>query len=237
MTQATLVAQDTPGELARSQSAPLHARHVFSTSLVILSQPQDSAAEAVRALRTYIMTHHVQKGRRALAVCAASPGVGCTFTACNLAVALSQIGVKTLLIDGNLRSPGVDQLIQPPAPMNGLRQCLASYDVDFNDCIDTDVLPDLSVTYAGGAASHPQELLAGRRFKDLIEFCLRDYEATIIDTPAANASSDARRVSTVVGYSLLVARINKSYVQDLRTLTAQLQGDNARIVGTVLNEA
>lgn len=236
MTQATLVAQDAKEKPATS-SVVANPAHVFSSSLVTLSQPQDAPAEAVRALRTYIMTHHVQGGRRALAVCAASPGVGCTFTATNLAVALSQIGVKTLLIDGNLRGPGVDKLIQPPAPTDGLQQCLASYDANFNDCIDPDVLPGLSVMYAGGASANPQELLAGHRFKDLMEFCLRDYEATIVDTPAANSCSDARRVSTVVGYSLLVARINKSYVDDLKTLTTQLQGDHARVVGTVLNEA
>jgi capsular exopolysaccharide synthesis family protein len=237
MTQATLVAQDLQERPAEAMPPVANAAHVFSSSLVTLARPQDGPAEAIRALRTYVMTHHVQGGRRALAVCAASPGVGCTFTAGNLAVALSQIGVKTLLIDGNLRGPGVDKLIQPPAPMDGLRQCLASYDANFNESIDADVLPNLSVMYAGGLASNPQELLAGHRFKDLMEFCLRDFEATIVDTPAANSCSDARRVSTVVGYSLLVARVDKSYVDDLKTLAAQLQGDHARIVGTVLNEA
>ena len=239
MTQATLVAQNPLERSAESVPSPAvaNAAHTFSPSLVTLSRPQERPAEAIRALRTYVMTHHVQEGRRALAVCAASPGVGCTFTATNLAVALSQIGVKTLLIDANLRTPGVDALIQPPAPRDGLRQCLGSYDLSFNDGIEADVLSNLSVMYSGGVASNPQELLASHRFKELMEFCLRDFEATLVDTPAANSCSDARRVSTVVGYSLLVARINKSFVDDLKTLTAQLQGDHARVVGTVLNEA
>ena len=234
MTQVTLVAQDTQEGPAPVVAAPVH---VFSPSLVTIAHPQEGPAEAIRALRTFVMTHHVQEGRRALAVCAASPGVGCTFTAANLAVTLSQIGVKTLLIDGNLRTPGIDRIIQPSQTFDGLKQCLASMDANFNDRIDADVLPGLSVMYSGGAAPNPQELLAGHRFKQLMEFCLRDYEATIVDTPAANTCSDARRVSTVVGYSLLVARINKSYVDDLKTLTAQLQGDHARVVGTVLNAA
>ena len=237
MTQVTLVAQDSQERPTPPAPAAANPVHIFSPSLVTISQPQEGPAEAIRALRTYIMTHHVQEGRRALAICAASPGVGCTFTAANLAVALSQIGVKTLLIDGNLRAPGIDLIIQPAQPLEGLRQCLVSSESDFNDGIDADVLPNLSVMYSGGAAPNPQELLAGYRFKELMEFCLRDYEATIVDTPAANSCSDARRVSTVVGYSLLVARINKSYVDDLKTLTAQLQGDHARVVGTVLNEA
>ncbi len=41
-----------------------------------------------------------------------------------------------------------------------------------------------------------------------MDFCLREFDATIVDTPPANQYSDARRVSTVVGYSLIVAHRN-----------------------------
>jgi protein-tyrosine kinase len=238
MTQATLIPKSAVEVASPSPPAETSREaHIFAPSLVTLARPQDAPAEAVRAMRTFVMTHHVHKGRRALAVCAASSGVGCTFTAVNLAVALSQIGVKTMLIDANLRNPGVDHLVQPPRSLDGLRTCLSTYDAEFYDCIDTDVLPGLSIIYAGGVAHNPQELLAGNRFKSLMEFCLRDYEATIIDTPAANNCSDARRVSTVVGYSLIVARLNTSYVDDLRTLTDQLRADHVKVVGTVLNQA
>ena len=43
-----------------------------------------------------------------------------------------------------------------------------------------------------------------------MEFCLRDFDATIVDTPPANTCADARRISTVVGYSLIVTRRNKT---------------------------
>ena len=89
----------------------------------------------------------------------------------------------------------------------------------------------------GGAARSPQELLAGDRFTALMDYCLRDFDATIIDTPPANSSSDARRNSTVAGYSLIVAPRHKSLVADVKILATQLQADHARIVGTVLNEA
>jgi protein-tyrosine kinase len=239
MTEQTILTQDAYDAPTEPSPAPadVDKAYVFSPSLVTMADPRGRPAEAISALRTYIMTHHVHEGRRALAVCAASLGVGCTFTAANLAVALAQIGVKTLLIDGNLRSPGIDLIIQAAHPTFGLRQCLASADNSFDDCIEADVAPNLSVMYAGGVAANPQELLASHRFKDLMEFCLRDFEATIVDTPPANSCSDARRVSTVVGYSLIVARINKSYVDDLKTLAGQLQDDHVRVVGTVLNEA
>ena len=57
------------------------------------------------------------------------------------------------------------------------------------------------------------------------------------DTPPANICSDARRVSTVTGYSVIVARRDLSYVEDIKILAGQLLADRAQVVGTVLNEA
>src|SRR5262245_9707171 len=73
----------------------------LSRALVTIADPNGVQAEAVRALRTHLMAQHINEGCRAIAVCSASSGVGCTFIAANLAVALSQIGLNTLLVDGN----------------------------------------------------------------------------------------------------------------------------------------
>ena len=203
----------------------------------MLSDPPGARAEAIRALRTHIMAQHVHAGRRALAICAASQDVGCTFVAVNLAVALSQIGLGVLLIDANLRRPGVDAMLPAPRPGEGLGQALAAQPANAGGYIQHDVLPGLSVMYSGGVARNPQELLAGDGFRTLIDGCLRDFDVTIVDTPAANTCSDARRISTVIGYSLIVARKDKSLIEDIKTLIGELVVDHARVVGTVLNEA
>jgi protein-tyrosine kinase len=224
----------------QSEPTPLSTvtsdHYSFSPSLVMVSSPGEAAAEAIRALRTHIMAQHIQEGRRALAVCAASQGVGCTFVAANLAVALSQIGVKTLLIEGDLRRPGLGRYIASPHSGAGLAQFLGSDEIGFGDVIEGEVLPNLSLIYSGGPVAAPQELLAGQRFKTLMEFCLRDFDATIVDTPPANSCADARRISTVVGYSLIVTRRHKTFIEDIKTLAGQLQSDHAKLIGTVLNE-
>ena len=226
---------DSPSDVARGGPNPTPI-YALSRSLATISQPSEASAEAVRALRTRVMAQHIHDGRRALAVCAASLGVGCTYVATNLALALSQIGVKTLLIDGNLRRPGIDAVIRPQGPVEGLQQCLMSDDDNYSAFIQPEVVPNLSVMYAGGAPTNPQELLARDRFEILMNHCLRDYEATIVDTPPANVCADGRRVSTVVGYSLVVARRDHTRMEDLKTLIGQLQGERAKVIGTVLNE-
>ncbi|MGZ6050059.1 MAG: CpsD/CapB family tyrosine-protein kinase [Phenylobacterium sp.] len=210
--------------------------YTLSPDLVTLSDARAAEAEAIRTMRTHIMARHLDDGRRGLAMCAATKGAGCTFLAANLAVSLAQIGVKTLLIDGDLRAPSIDQLIRPSQPSNGLKQCIMSPDLHPNDQIHVEVLPNLAVLYAGGVADNAQELLGAEAFKTLMERCLRDFDFTIVDTPPTNLCADARRIRTIIGYSVVVAKRNVSYYGEMASLAAQLEEDGARVVGTVLNE-
>jgi capsular exopolysaccharide synthesis family protein len=192
-------------------------------------------AEAIRTLRTHVMARHINQGRRALAICGPTAGVGCSFMAANLAVALSQIGVKTLLIDADLRRPSLDSLIRPAREPMGLTHCLSALDAPFSDSIAADVLPNLAMIFAGRTPANAQELLAGERFRALMNFCLREFDATIVDTPPANTSSDSRRISSVVGYSLIVASKDKTVVRDVQVLSSELKADRAVVIGSVLN--
>lgn len=238
--QMTLAKIDVEGEPPHSgveRDTDGGAPYTFSSEIVMLSDPGGARAEGVRALRTYIMAQHVGDGRRGLAVCAATEGVGASFMAVNLAVALAQIGVKVLLVDGDLRRPAMEQFIAPSDSVTGLRQCLASEDPSAATVIQAEILENLSILYSGGSGNDAQELLATENFGLMMERCLRDFDLTIIDTPPASSCADARRISNVVGYSLIVARRDQSFVSDISALANQLTEDRATIVGTVMTEA
>lgn len=208
----------------------------FSPDLVTLNDARPAEAEAIRTIRTHIVARHLEDGRRGLAMCAARPGVGCTFTAVNLAVSLAQIGIKTVLIDADMRTPSVEHFIRPVTPTAGLKQHIASVDPSAPDLIHYEVIPNLAILYSGGVAENAQELLGADAFKALMERCLRDFEFTIVNTPPASTCADARRISTVVGYNVVVARRDVSYARELATLASQLEDDGAHVIGTVLNE-
>ena len=205
-------------------------------SVVMLAQPNDPQAEAIRGLRAHLMVQHIEAGRRALVVCAPNADVGSTFVASNLAVALSQAGVRTLLVDADLRSAGVATLFRPQQAVRGLRWCLEHPEATYEECVDLEVLPNLSIMFAGEPGADGGELLAGSRFETVMDDCLRDFDCTIIDTPPANQSSEARRVASVGGYALIVARRHRTHVADVKTLIEQLESDHIKVVGTVLNE-
>jgi protein-tyrosine kinase len=204
--------------------------------IVMNSEPFGVRAEAIRALRTHLLAQHLAGGRRALAVCGPTAGVGCSFVAANLAVALSQVGVNTLLIDANLRAPSLHRLIPSATPQIGLGQYLANAGSGFSEFLEAGVLENLSVMFAGQLIPNPQEVLGGAAFQRLMQTCLREYDITIADTAPANQFADARRVASVVGYGLVVARRDVSLVADVKTLIGELTVDHAQVVGTVLNE-
>jgi protein-tyrosine kinase len=231
-----LVTTTRPPHVAGAAS-PLSISRELSPSLAVSGEASGAAAEAIRALRTHLVAQHFHLGRRALTVCAASAGVGCSFVAANLALALAQIGIPTLLIDANLRNPSLSSMFGATGPITGLADCLASDEGEFSKYVQPNVQSDLSLMFAAETPSNPQELLARRRFRDLLDFCFREFEATILDTAPANVCADARRVSTVTGYSLIVARRNVTYVEDVKLLANQLTADHAHVIGCVLNEA
>jgi Mrp family chromosome partitioning ATPase len=157
-----------------------------------------------------------------------------TFVAVNLAVALSQIGVKTLLVDANLRSPSVHEYFGV-AETDGLGALLANPQLTLDECVCREVLPDLDVLCGGAAADGAQELLAGSRFGHLMNACFRDYQMTIVDTAPANTSADCLLVANGMGFAMIVARKHKSLMSDLRTLSGQISSKRAKVIGTVLN--
>ena len=208
--------------------------YTFSPDLFLVSDPASPRSETIRGMRTHLLAQHVEEGRRGLAVCAASDDAWTMTIGANLAVAFAQIGLSCLLVDADLRNPSLNQIITPPADVVGLADCL-SHSVAVERIVQHDVLPNLSVIYSGGPRVDAQELLGGDAFGQLAKNWLRDYDITVINTPAANKYADGRRISAIVGYSVVVARQNVSYVSDLKHLVEQLRGDGVKIVGTILS--
>jgi capsular exopolysaccharide synthesis family protein len=211
-------------------------RRQVSNELVVINEPMSLRAEAIRLLRTQIIAQHVKIGRRGIAVVAPVEGVGCTYIASNLAASLSQVGVKTLIVDCNMRSPRVDQVfgLDPNSP--GLSSFLSVQVARPERVVHANVLPNLSVITAGPPVMLPQELLSSNRFRDGVNTLLREFDLVLFDTPPANSSADALTVGGVIGYAMMVARRDQSYFRDVTTLVTQLQSTRCTVIGSVLNE-
>jgi protein-tyrosine kinase len=211
--------------------------YVFSPELVELKAPGSKPAVALRDAASQLISQHIRRGRRGVAVCGVLPGVGVSFVAANLAVALSQTGMSTLLIDGNFESPSLEHLIAPNRPALGLQDLLRSNDLTLADILHPEVLPSLSVIYAGEPAPDGNDLMGSFAFSRLVRDCMRDHEFTIVDTAAASRSAGARCVAAITGYALIVARSGASHADGVRLLSRSLADDGVEVIGAILNGA
>jgi len=207
----------------------------FADEVLVFHQPGSPQAESIATLRSHLLAQHIGHGRRSLAICAADGGAGNSFLATNLATAFAMAGVNTLLIDGNMRQPALQEWVVTDESGKGLCEYLDNPELRLSDCIQNAVLPNLSVLYAGQPTNHVPELIAGHRFAEAMDDCMRSYDLTIVDTPPLNQASDVRRIAATLRYALVVARKDASSVSDMRRLCDELRADRAKVIGSFLN--
>ena len=227
---------EEPGEHAPMASAGAdEVSFAFTEQMIMATRPDSVWAEAIRALRSGLLSKHVKLGRRALAVCAPAGSTGCSFVAANLALAMAQAGVNTLLIDGNLREPSVGDYLRTSGPVMGLADCLRDESMSLGKAI-CPVQPNLSVLFAGSTDQASFDQLGSPAFRSLVGQCLRDFELTIIDTPPSNQFADSRRIAAVVRYAMVVTRRNETFIKDVEALLDELGADGVNVIGTYLND-
>lgn len=224
-----------PAERNESQLSEI-CHFGLSDSIAAIHRPYSIEMETIASLRNQLLGKHLQDGKRSLAICGATAGIGVTYMSVNLAVAMAQAGVNTLLVDCNLREPTLDMYFLSDRPVSGLSDYLSNSDKGDLALINPDVVPNLSVLFSGTQTEDAQRLLSGARFHTLIEDCLRSFDLTIIDCPPASLSADTRRIASLARHALVVARKNNSYLSDVRRLVRELQDDGTNVIGTFLND-
>jgi chain length determinant protein tyrosine kinase EpsG len=208
----------------------------LSPELVVLNQPFGVQAEAFRAMRSQMITRVFGESqpRRALAVISPDSKDGKTFFAANLAVALAQLGGRTLLVDADLRDPRQHEVfrLENRAGLSGI----LSGRSDSHVIQQLAAVPSLFVLPLGATPPNPQELVERPAFGLLMRELTSKFDHVVVDTPAFSRGSDATVIAARCGAALVVARRNASRVDMLQDLVANLAGTPARVAGVVMNE-
>ena len=174
-------------------------------------RPTAADTESFRTLRT-ALTLSADVADRIL-ISSAEPGDGKTTVTANLAVSFAQSGKRTLVIDADLRKPGMTARFDLKGNA-GLADILladhaaaeiASELVHQTDLQNLDVLP------AGRRQPNPAELLSGPRFSELLAWAESCYDRVLVDCPPVLAVSDAQVVGRLVDGAILVVRPEKNH--------------------------
>jgi len=211
-------------------------RRKLMPELVGLNQPFSLQSEAIREIRRQVMMRVFVEGqeRCALAVVSPASGDGKTFFSANLAVALAQIGGRTLIVDADLRGPRQHEVFNV-ANDTGLSSVLAGH-VDSQVIQPVPGTPSLFVMPVGITPPNPLELIERPAFGMLIRELTSKFDHVIVDTPAAVYGADALAIAARCGAVLVVARKNESRVGALQQLVMSLSQSPARMAGIIMNE-
>lgn len=216
--------------------APEEQRKI-SPELITLNQPFSLQAESFRAIRSQMMMRvfvESEGPRPALAVVSPDSGDGKTYFAANLAVALAQLGGRTLLVDADMRGPRQHEVfnLNNNAGLSGILSGRAESQV----VQQVAGVPSLFVLPVGITPPNPVELVERPAFGLLVRELTSKFDHVIVDTPALIYGSDATVIAARCGSAVVIARRNESRVGALQDLVAMLTGTPAKLAGVIMND-
>ncbi|MFP6667271.1 MAG: polysaccharide biosynthesis tyrosine autokinase [Pirellulales bacterium] len=180
-------------------------------SIEAFAAPNSSGSEAFRTLRTTLAFSPHETER--LVVSSSEPGDGKTTVIANLAVSFAQVGKKVLLIDADMRRPGLSKLLTLKGE-NGLAETLTAErevaQLADQFLYETDV-DGLDVIPCGLRRANPAELLASSRFSDLLAWAEANYDQILIDSPPVLVATDAQIIGRQVDGAVLVVDVEKNH--------------------------
>jgi protein-tyrosine kinase len=212
------------------------AKQKLNAELITAAQPFSKQAESFRAIRGQLLLKAFgsNEPKRAVAVISANQGDGKTFFAANIAVVLSQLGGRTLIIDADMRGPRLHEVFGV-SNNTGLSGLLSGRSANQAICSIPD-LPSLFLLPGGPIPPNPSELIERPAFSILMAELVNKFDYVILDTPAAVFGSDATALSTKCGASLCIARKGNSKIVGLQNLIATMSADSVKMAGVIVNE-
>lgn len=199
------------------------------------ANPNSAESEAFRTLRTGLAL--LDHDTKLLVVTSPQPSEGKTTVVANLAVAMARAGKRTLLIDADLRRPGLTSLLKMRGRegLSGLIRAEGEMESALQSNIRRTVLENLDVLPSGPRPGNPAELLTSARFCELLAWAESVYDQVFIDCPPALATSDAIAIGRLTGAVLLVVTPAKSTRRMILRSVELFQLARIPIAGIVLN--
>lgn len=202
--------------------------------LATLLFPRSVAAEAFRAIRTTLEFASLDRPLRMITVTSSVPGEGKSVVSGNLAVAFAQAGRRTILVDADLRRPGLHTLFSLQNTM-GLTDMVLSDGLGLANVAHETEEPNLRVVTSGAVPANPAELLGSQRMAVIMQRILAEADIVILDTPPVGLVTDAALAAARSDSTLLVVSPDESSERVVRKAREALANVNARVAGVVLN--
>lgn len=203
-------------------------------ALITLTNPRSPVSEAYRTLRTNLSFYSLDDPIQTLVVGSPTPKENSAETVANLAVSMAQGGLRTILVDCDLRRPMVHSFFDKPiAP--GLTNALLDEKMKLH--LQPTAVENLSLLTAGDKPPNPADLLGSQRMGQVIEQLKGQSDMILFNAPPITAVTDAAVLGAKVDGFLLVVQAGQTKRDQAQRAQEILQTANVRIVGVTLTNA
>ncbi len=197
-------------------------------------QPDSLEAEAFRNIRTAIVFGAAKESARTILVTSPAAGDGKSTVVSNLAIALAQAGLKTIVLDADFRKPTQHILFGADADQQGLVAALSGK-ATLAQAIQATEVQGLSLLSCGSGIPHPAEMLSSPAFVQVLRRLAQVYDRIILDAPPVMAVTDARVLGAYCDSTVLVLRADRSRRHICQRAIDALEATGTHLLGAVVN--
>jgi len=201
-----------------------------------LSDPSEPILEAFRSLRTSLHLSARKQGKHCFLFAGAQAGDGKSFCSTGYALTLARQGVRTLLIDADLRSPSLEETFLKSRNLPGLTQILEGQK-RLSEVIVPTSIPNLDLLPAGNLRTDASELLTRKGMRETLESARQRYDCLILDSAPVQAVSDSLLLAQAVDSVLLVVRYASTPRKAALRAIQLFEDQGTPVEGIVINNA
>lgn len=194
-------------------------------SIAVFENQNTLMSETFRHIRTNLQ-FMLENDQKVILVTSTVSGEGKSFISSNLAISLSLLGKRVIIVGLDIRKPGLNKIFNIPRKEQGITQYLSNPEKNLMDFVQpSDVSKNLYILPGGIVPPNPTELLARDGLDKAIETLKKNFDYVILDTAPAGMVTDTLLVGRVADLSVYVCRADYSRKAEF-TLINELAADN-----------
>lgn len=194
-------------------------------SIAVFENQNNLMSETFRNVRTNLQ-FMLENGKNVILVTSTISGEGKSFISANLAISLSLLGKKVVIVGLDIRKPGLNKVFNIPKKEHGITQYLTNTTANLMDFVQpSDINKNLFILPGGTVPPNPTELLARGGLEKAIETLKANFDYVILDTAPVGMVTDTLLIGRVADLSVYVCRADYTHKAEF-TLINELAENN-----------
>lgn len=204
-------------------------------SIAVFENQNTLMSETFRNIRTNLQ-FILENEKKVILVTSTISGEGKSFTSSNLAISLSLLGKKVVIVGLDIRKPGLNKVFNLSTKEKGITQYLANPELNLMDLVQqSDVNRNLCILPGGTVPPNPTELLARDGLEKAIDTLKTNFDYVILDTAPVGMVTDTLLIGRVADLSVYVCRADYTHKAEFSLINELADGKKLPNLCIVIN--